>query len=214
MKKYLDVRNGIIILLLLIVIIEFINPKGIMPNRIEVVTKTDSIPYPIHDTVPVESLVEVEVEVPVPYEVEKRVEIPVTQFIDTLAILKDFNAKNELKEQLILPGNLGVVNLNQVISQNKVISREFDAKITPKTVRDTIYTPTPRKTEVYYGFFGGLNRADVMPSVGLGVMLKTKNDKIIHGGLGVYNRVSDNGVSGTLTPYISGGVYWKIKLKK
>lgn len=214
MKKYLDVRNGIILLLLLISIIELVNPRGIMPNRIEVRTKIDSIPYPVHDTIPVDSLVEVEVEVPVPYEVEKLVEVPVTQFVDTLAILKDFNAKNELKEQLLLPSNLGVVNLNQVISQNKIISRTFDAKITPKTVRDTIYTPIPRKTEVYYGFFGGLSKPDVVPNIGAGVMLKTKNDKIIHAGLGVYNRVIDNGLSGELTPYITGGVYWKIKLKK
>jgi hypothetical protein len=214
MKKYLDIRNGIIMLLLLIAIVEFINPKGIMPNRIQVVTKTDSIPYPIHDTIPVDSLVEVEVEVPVPYEVEKRVEVPVMQFVDTLAILKDFNAKNELKEQLVLPGNLGIVNLNQVISQNKIISRSFDAKVTPKTVRDTIYTPTPRKNEVYFGFFGGLSKLDVVPHIGAGIMLKTKNDKIIHGGVGVYNRVSDDGLNGSFTPYISGGVYWKFKFKK
>ena len=33
-------------------------------------------------------------------------------------------------------------------------------------------------------------------------------------GVGVTNRVDDQGINGTLTPFIGGGAYWKIKFKK
>ena len=47
----------------------------------------------------------------------------------------------------------------------------------------------------------------------MGFILNTKSDKIYNLGIGVANRVVD-GTNGGLTPYISGGVYWKIRLKK
>jgi hypothetical protein len=45
------------------------------------------------------------------------------------------------------------------------------------------------------------------------VLVNTKKDKMFHLGLGVANRTTD-GTSGALSPYIGGGVYWKLKLKK
>ena len=47
----------------------------------------------------------------------------------------------------------------------------------------------------------------------MGILLNTKKDKIYNLGIGVANRVVD-GTNGGLTPYINGGVYWKIRLKK
>ena len=93
MKKLLDVRHFVIVFLLLVAIIELINPKGFMPRR--TLLKVDSIPYAVHDTISVDSLVEVEVEVEVPVEVpvEKRVEVPVLQPVDTNEILKIHFAK-------------------------------------------------------------------------------------------------------------------------
>ena len=88
MKKYLDIRNIVIVILILIALLEFLNPKGFMPNRTKLVVQTDSIPYAVHDTIPEEVEVEVEVEVPVEVEVERRVEVPVIQQVDTTEILK------------------------------------------------------------------------------------------------------------------------------
>lgn len=211
MKKYLDVRNIVITILVVIALLEFLNPKGFMPNRTEYMTKVDSIPYAVHDTVVVDSLVEVEVEVPV--EIEIPVERLVYQPVDTAAILKDFYARNEIKEILTLPNNMGTINLNEIISENKVSSRTFTTNVKPIVKVDTVYTPEPRKNQVYYGVNGGLNKVDVFSHVGLGIMLKTKDEKIYQLGVGVSNRVID-GTNGTLSPYINAGVYWKIKLKK
>jgi hypothetical protein len=214
MKKYLDIRNIIILVLTASTALVAINPGGIMPNRVKHLHRIDSVPYPVHDTVPYEVEVEVEVPVEVEVQVEKLVEVPVYQKIDTAEILKIYTAKTEHKDLIVLPNNQGTVAVTDVISQNKVVSRTIDSKIKPKTLIDTVYTPIPRKNELYFGFFGGLSKPDVIPSIGTGVMIKTKDDKIIHGGIGVYNRVVEGGTSGSFTPFISGGVYWKLNFKK
>lgn len=213
MKKLLDVKNILILFLVAIAVVEFINPKGIMPHRVKI--QTDSIPYAVHDTIPVDSLVEVEVEVevPVPYEVEKRVEVPVYQPIDTMEILKVHFAKVQHKEVLTLPNNQGTVTLIDTISKNNIVNRKFIADIKRMIVKDTIYTKEPKKGQLFFGFDGGLSKENVVSHIGTGVMYKTKDDKIFHVGVGVANRLTD-GTSGTFTPYVDGGVYWKVKLKK
>jgi hypothetical protein len=45
------------------------------------------------------------------------------------------------------------------------------------------------------------------------VLINTKKDKIYQLGVGVDNRTTD-GTNGTFSPYVRGGVYWKIKFKK
>lgn len=213
MKKLLDIRNIVILFLVAIAVIEFVNPKGIMPRRVKI--QTDSIPYAVHDTIPVDSLVEVEVEVevPVPYEVEKRVEVPVYQTIDTMEILKVHFAKVQHKEVLTLPNNQGTVTLIDTISKNNIVNRKFIADIKRMIVKDTIYTKEPKKGQLFFGLDGGLSKENVVSHIGTGVMYKTKDDKIFHVGVGVANRLTD-GTSGTFTPYVDGGVYWKVKLKK
>ena len=66
-KKIFDLRHIVILILILICVIEFINPKGIMPHRTFAVH--DTVGIPVHDTVGVEVPVNVEV----PIEVEKPV---------------------------------------------------------------------------------------------------------------------------------------------
>ena len=184
-----------------------------MPNRTTV--KVDSIPYAVHDTVSVDSLVqvEVEIEVPVEIEVEKIVEVPVYQTIDTMEILKIHFAKVQHKEVLTLPNNQGTVTLIDTISKNSIVNRQFITDIKRMIVKDTIYTKEPKKNQLFFGLNGGFNKENVVSHIGTGVLFKTKDDKIFHVGVGVANRVLD-GPSGTFTPYVDGGVYWKLKLKK
>jgi hypothetical protein len=212
MKKLVNIPNAIILLLVVISVIEFINPKGIMPNRD--ILKVDSIPYAVHDTIAVDSLVEVEVEieVPVEVEVEKRVEVPVYQTVDTMEILKVHFAKVQHKEVLTLPNNQGTVTLIDTISKNSIVNRKFIADVKRMIVKDTIYTKEPKKNQVFFGFNGGFSSVDVVSHIGTGVLFKTKDDKIFHVDLGVANRTTD-GVNGSFTPYLGGGVYWKLKLK-
>jgi hypothetical protein len=213
MKKLINIPNIIILLLVVVSVIEFINPNGIMPNRTTLMV--DSIPYAVHDTVSVDSLVEVEVEieVPVEVEVEKRVEVPVYQPVDTMEILKVHFAKVQHKEVLTLPNNQGTVTLIDTISKNSIVNRKFIADVKQMIVKDTIYTKEPKKNQLFFGLNGGLNKENLVSHIGTGVLFKTKDDKIFHVGVGVANRLLD-GTTGTFTPYVDGGVYWKLKLKK
>ncbi len=213
MKKIFDIRHVVILILLLLMGLMFINPKGILPNRKELVIKTDSIPYAVHDTIPEEVEVEVEVEVPVEVEVEKRIEIPVIQPVDTTEILKIYFAKIQHKDVLTLPDNQGTISITDTISKNSIVNRKFIADVKKMIVKDTIYTPEPRKTQVYFGFDAKFDKPNVVNLMGLGVVLKTKDEKLYKIGVGMANNITD-GTSGTLTPYLGGGVYWKVKLRR
>lgn len=217
MKKILDVRNIIIVLLLLLVIVEFLNPKGIMPNRTLLIHDTVGFEVPVHDTIAEEVLVEVEV----PYEIEKPVPyavhdtVAINNPIDTNAILNALGQKIFKKDVLKLPSNIGTVTLFDTISNNRIIGRSFKSDVKQKIVRDTMYTPIPRQNEFYVGIDAKMDKPNVINILGLSVLFKNKDDRHIYRlGIGVTNRVDDEGINGKLTPFIGGGAYWKIKRKK
>ena len=214
MKKILDVRHIIILLLLGIAIIEFVNPKGFMPHR--TLLKVDSIPYAVHDTIPVDSLVEVEVEVEVPVEVpvEKRIEVPVVQPVDTAEIIKSHFAKVQYKDVLKLPNNQGTVTITDTIANNTIVNRKFIAEVKRMIVKDTVYTQIPRKTEIYFGVDAKFDKPNVVNIMGLSMLFKNKDDRHLYKiGVGVTNRVDDQGTNGSLQPFLAGGVYWKLKFR-
>lgn len=212
MKKIFDIRHIIIVILLLLVVVEFINPKGFMPNRTTTIIDTVGIEIPIHDTIPQE----VEVEVQVPIEVEKPVPYAVHDtiqtIVDTNAIVSGYlNAQNIFTNTYKFPKNQGSITIIDTISKNKLIGRKYTTKITP--IVDTLRIPEPFKRKVYAGLEGGFNKADFVSSVGAGILINSKEDILYNLGIGVNNRTTD-GTNGTFTPYIKGGVYWKIKIKK
>ena len=215
MKKFLNIKN--IALLLLIVIVVFQQCGGNKKETGEIV-KVDGKKYELikHDIDTIE-VVKTKVVTKkgedIYHEtiVEKEVLIPVN--VDTAALLKDYYSKVLYKDVLILPDSLGTVAVTDTISQNKIWGRTFNANVKQRTIKETMIVKELPKTQVYYGFTGGFNKEDVVSNVGTGLLIKTKSDKIYQIGVGVANRVTD-GTNGTLSPYIGGGVYWKIKLKK
>ena len=214
MKKILDIRHIVIVLLLLICALEFFNPKGFMPNRTKIVSQVDSIPFEVHDTTEIEVPIEVEVpvEVKVPYEV--KVEVPVIQSVDTAEIIKSHFAKVQYKDVLKLPNNQGTVTITDTISNNTIVNRKFIADVKRMIVKDTIYTQIPRKTEAYLGLDFKFDKPNVINVIGLSMLFKNKDDKHIYKvGVGVTNRIDDGGTNGRLIPFVGGGVYWKLKLK-
>lgn len=212
MKKIFDIRHIVIALLLILIVVEFINPKGIMPNRTFVVHDTVGVEVPVHDTIPQEVEVEVEVPVmvekPVPYAVHDTIQT----IVDTNLIVNQYlNSKNIFTNTYKFDKKQGSITITDTISNNKIIGRKYITKITPRI--DTLRIPEPFKRKVYAGIQTTFNKPDVVGSVGLGFLINSKSNKIYQFGLGVTNRVVD-GTNGGLTPYINGGVYWKIKLKK
>lgn len=215
MKKIFDIRHIIILILLLVSILEFLNPKGMMPNRTVTIRDTVGYEVPVHDTIGIEVPVEVEipVEVQVPYAVHDTV--PVDKPIDTTALLNAIGMKMFKKDVLKLPNNIGTVTLFDTISNSRIVGRSFKSDVKQKIVRDTIYTPIPRQNEMYFGIDAKFDKPNVINIIGVGVLFKNKDDRHMYKlGIGVTNRVDDEGTNGKLVPFIGGGVYWKVKLKK
>ncbi len=216
MKKYLEIKNIIIVVLVILLSLVSFDPFGVMPNRTTIVEKPVIVDgqslHPIHDTIGIEVPVEVEtiveVEKPIPYAVHDTIEAKV----DTNFIVNQYlNTTNVFTNTYKFDKQQGSITITDTISKNKLIGRKYTTKITPKV--DTLRIPEPFKTKLFYGIEGGFNKNDVVTHIGAGVILNTKKDRLYHLGVGVANRVLD-GTNGAFTPYVNGGVYWKLKLKK
>jgi len=215
MKKLLNLKN--IAIALLIVVVVFQQCGGNKKGTGEIVKvdgkKYELIKHEIDTVEVVKTKVVTKKGEDIYHEtiVEKEVIIPT--IVDTAALLKDFFAKNIYKDTLNLPDSLGIVSLIDTITQNKIFGRTFNASVKQRTIKETTIVKELPKTKVFYGLEGGFNKVDVVSHLGLGVLINTKQDKIFHLGIGAANRTTD-GTSGALSPYIGGGVYWKIKFKK
>jgi hypothetical protein len=215
MKKFLNLKNIAIALLILVIVFQQCGGNKTKTGEIVKIDgkKYELIKHEIDTFEVVKTKVVTKKGEDIYHEtiVEKEVIIPT--IVDTAALLKDFFAKNIYKDTLQLPDSLGTVALLDTITQNKILGRTFNASVKQRTIKETMIVKELPKTQVYYGLTGGFNKEDVVSNVGAGLLIKTKKDKIYNLGIGVANRVSD-GTNGTLSPYIGGGVYWKIKFKK
>jgi len=216
MKKFVNFKNIAIAALIIYILLQWFNPGGVMPGgrtiRIEG-KKYEVIKHEIDTVDVIKTKVVTKKGDDIYHEtiVEKEVLIPA--IIDTAALLKDYYSKVLYKDVLVLPDSLGTVAVTDTISQNKILGRTFNANVKQRTIKETMIVKELPKTKVFYGLEGGFNKADFVSSVGAGVLINTKKDKIYQLGLGVDNRTTD-GTNGSFSPYVRGGVYWKIKLKK
>jgi hypothetical protein len=213
MKKLLNLKN--IAIALLIVIVVFQQCGGDKTKTGEIVKvdgkKYELIKHEIDTFEIVKTKVVTKKGEDIYHETIKEVTIPA--IVDTQALLHNYFAKNIYKDTLQLPDSLGIVSLIDTITQNKILGRTFNASVKQRVIKETTIVKELPKTKLFYGFEGGFNKADVVSHLGFGVLVNTKKDKMFHLGLGVANRTTD-GTSGALSPYIGGGVYWKLKLKK
>jgi hypothetical protein len=215
MKNLLNFKNIAIAVLIIFVLLEWFNPGGVMPGKkVFIAGKAYEVIKHEIDTVDiVKTKVVTKKGEDIYHEtiVEKEVIIPAV--IDTMALLKDYYSKVLYKDVLVLPDSLGTVAVTDTISQNRILGRTFNANVKQRTIKETTIVKELPKTKVFYGLEGGFNKADFVSSVGAGVLINTKKDKIYQLGLGVTNQTTD-GTNGGFTPYVRGGVYWKIKFKK
>jgi hypothetical protein len=215
MKKLLNFKNIAIAALIIFVLLQWFNPGGILPGKkVFIAGKAYEVIKHEIDTVDiVKTKVVTKKGEDIYHEtiVEKEVIIPAV--IDTAALLKDYYSKVLYKDTLVLPDSLGTVSVIDTISQNKILGRTFNANVKQRTIKETMIVKELPKTKVFYGLEGGFNKADFVNSVGAGILINTKKDKIYQLGVGVNNQTID-GTNGSFSPYIRGGVYWKIKFKK
>jgi hypothetical protein len=145
-------------------------------------------------------------------EKEKRIEVPVYTKGDTVRIVQSYNQKVLYKDKLVLDNNLGTIELTDTLYQNKILGRKWNATIKERTITDTKIVKELPKNQVYVGVNGALDKVNFGNSIGAGVILKSKTDKLYQLNLGISNQQNTNG-GNQVIPYVGGGVYWKIKFK-
>jgi hypothetical protein len=206
----LDLKTLLIIVLLAVVIFSQFFGKG--NGKVGEIVNVDGKDYELlkHtvDTVYEEIQIEVPTYVPEYITQIETVEVQIPANVDSLEIIKDYFSKYEVKDTLFLEG-LGKGYITDIISQNKIESRniKWDYKI--PTVLDTKIVKELPKNQLYLGLNTNFDRANVVNSVGAGVILKTKRDRIFQLNTGIANSIT-----GETQPFIGGGIYWKIKLRK
>jgi len=216
MKNLLNFKNIAIAALIIYILLQWFNPGGVMPGgrTIRIAGKKYEVIKHEIDTIDiVKTKVITKKGEDIYHEtiVEKEVIIPA--IVDTAALLKNYYSKVLYKDVLVLPDSLGTIAVTDTISQNKILGRTFNASVKQRTIKETTIVKEPARNQVYYGLTGGFNKADVVSSIGAGLILKTKKDKIYQFTLGVDNRIVD-GTTGGISPFIGFGTYWKIKVKK
>ena len=99
--------------------------------------------------------------------------------------------------------SIGHVYVKDTVSNNLLKGRSYSYSLKYPIINT--YTTSPPKNQLYYG--GGVNGnpLEIINSVHLGVILKTKKDRIVGINAGLNSQ-------GTITYGVSS--YWKIKLKK
>jgi hypothetical protein len=208
-KKILTIKNFVILFLLTGMIVVSFMLKNQKPTivekevlKIKDSVQVDSVPYPE----PFEVYLEGETKF-----VDTTIYVP--QTVDTSKILSTYYNKSVIKDTLKLK-DIGMIILTDTIVNNKLVSRVWTTpKIKSKIVRDTIRIAEEKEKQIFFGVDGSVNNQDMINGVGLGVLYKTKDDKIFHLGAGVSNRAT-TGMNYEFFPYLSGGVYWRMGNKK
>jgi hypothetical protein len=132
--------------------------------------------------------------------VDTTIFIPVPTIVDTLAILKQYFAKNIYSDTLHL-GDAGFVFVRDTISKNTIDGRFYHAIINQKTITETTIVKEPNKTRIYFGFLSGVNKSGIN-NIGADFILKSKKD--IMYGLGLGADINKN-------TFINASIHWKIK---
>jgi hypothetical protein len=119
---------------------------------------------------------------------------------DTIRIVSDYMRIYAYSDTINVDSNTFVIN--DTISQNKIQSRGFEAKITEKTILTTITKESKAKNSLYLGFRGDLSGSNGLEVLSPGIVLNAKNKALIglnvdlglnrqiRYGLGVYFKIS------------------------
>lgn len=129
--------------------------------------------------------------------------------IDTLSILRDYFAKNVYKDTLNFGDTIGYVYIIDTITKNKISERKWTSNIKQRTIKETTIVKELPKNELYIGLNANFDKVNYLNSVGTGIILKDKNNKMYQLSGGISNNQSQS--STNLTPYFGGGIYWQIK---
>lgn len=96
---------------------------------------------------------------------------------DTIRIVSDYMRTYAYSDTINVDSNTFVIS--DTISQNKIQSRRFEAKITEKTIVNTITKEAKAKNSLYLGFRGDLSPSNGLEVLSPGIALNVKNKALI-----------------------------------
>lgn len=196
-------KNLLFIGLLLTLILIIVFPPGSRKNSLEsakINTKqydvisyvTDTQYYPVYtikkvkgDTIKMDTII--------------YVNIPSN--VDSAVILKDYMAIKVFSDTFRVDSN-SYVSVLDTIQNNSIKGREFKASIKYPVVTKSTYLAKKDKMNVYVGLTPSFDKVNIINSIGVGAIVKTKNDRVFSLGVGIDN--SSNTIFNT-------GIYWKLK---
>jgi hypothetical protein len=181
------------------------SPRKVSDKERDSIGKIFSDTTFIHDTLYVDNLV------PFPVLKDTIIYRDVHIVVDTMAILSIYNEKKVKIDTLKI--DYGYITVTDTISGGDIISRKYLSRIKVPVKEKIQKIKEEPRGNLYLGLNGGLDKPNYVYSLGTSFLYKTPQDKIFELGFGVWNRTS-NGIDGVFVPYIKGGVYWKINLKK
>lgn len=183
----------------------------------DTVTVTSYVPQPpvyVPQYVPQPYEVRVPVIIPPNYQPSSNYEELVKQYQN---LASAFLTTTVYKDSVVLRDStgrrVGVFNMNDVVTENKIKSRAPNYQLTfPHTTQTITVTNTIKeepRNQLYVGLEGNSQLVN-QPFAGasLGLVLKTKSDKMYSLRGGVQNN------NGLMVPQVGVGIYWKIKLGK
>ena len=192
--------------------IEIISVDGkdyeLLKHKIDTVYHEKIVEVPKYIPQYVEKLVEVKVEIPADIDSLAIIQKYYSSYktVDTLHLKYNFDEKLTDADGKKPNSNLGFGIVTDVISQNAIQSRNIIWNYRIPTIYDTKIVKELPKTQLYWGLGSGFNSTDVVSNINTSLILKTKKDKMFQFGVGVQNNTNTQ----QLSPYIGGGVYWKI----
>jgi len=114
---------------------------------------------------------------------------------DTIRIISDYMRSYAYSDTISVDSNTFVIN--DTISQNKIQSRGFKAKITEKTILVKEFYSEKSRNTLYWGFRGDFSPSNGLEVLSPGIVLNAKNKALI--GLNVnINKNNNIGYSGSL----------------
>jgi hypothetical protein len=120
---------------------------------------------------------------------------------DTTAILKDYLAMKVFVDTFRIDSN-SYVSVIDTIQKNSIKGRELKASIKYPVITQSTYLVKKDKMNIYVGLTPSFDKVNIINSIGIGAIVKTKNDRVFSLGLGI-----DNSANTIFTT----GIYWKLK---
>ena len=135
----------------------------------------------------------------IPFYIIDSVQVPVH---DTIRILSEYYQIKAYKDTIKKDSNIFVID--DTISQNRIISRGFKAKLTEKTIYIKEYYAQKAKFGLYYGIRGDFSQDNGLEVLSPGLMLNAKNKALIGLNLNINKNYNIS---------YSGSIYFKIGKK-